>query len=280
MCCDLHSVQLCGRIWILIMNLFDYINRQKRWSKQTFGDTPRTEGVLRHIEKEIQEVRDAPQDCEEWVDIIILALDGAWRAGFTPYEICQTMLRKQAKNMKRTYLKTPDDVPSEHIGDDEDDTEGFGLSCRFCDKILAFNQEKYYDWTMYRTDSVCVECFEKHTESDWGIGYHTIMKFIDLEDRVCPVARGIRYMRDTFDKNEYERIMTNVLLKIADSSTEFVIDTLKSEILTNMVTECNLTLDSFLTNDKEPPDNLVNLIEFLEWHDVPELRNEPEPELK
>jgi len=97
------------------MNLFNYLNRQLRWSKNTFGDTPRTEGILKHIEKEIEEVRQAPNDLEEWCDIAILAFDGAWRAGFTPYEICQMMEAKQAKNFTRTYPKTADDVPSEHI---------------------------------------------------------------------------------------------------------------------------------------------------------------------
>ena len=97
------------------MNLFNYLNRQKRWSKNTFGDTPRTEGILKHIEKEIEEVRQAPNDLEEWCDIAILALDGAWRAGFTPHEICQMMEAKQAKNFTREYPKTLDDVPSEHV---------------------------------------------------------------------------------------------------------------------------------------------------------------------
>jgi hypothetical protein len=97
------------------MNLFEFINRQRRWSKNTFGDGARTEGILKHIEKEILEVRDAPSDLSEWCDIVILALDGAWRAGHSPAEICRALESKQAKNMTRVYLRTSDDVPSEHV---------------------------------------------------------------------------------------------------------------------------------------------------------------------
>ena len=48
------------------MNLFNFLTRQMRWSKETFGPTPRTEGILKHIEKEIEEVRQHPNDLEEW----------------------------------------------------------------------------------------------------------------------------------------------------------------------------------------------------------------------
>lgn len=96
------------------MNLFSFLNRQKRWSSNTFGDSPRTEGVLKHIEKEIAEVRAAPFDLEEWCDIVILALDGAWRSGHSPHEICAMLERKQSINRNRVYARTPDDVPSEH----------------------------------------------------------------------------------------------------------------------------------------------------------------------
>jgi len=97
------------------LNLFAFLCKQKRWSKETFGDTPRTEGLLRHIEKEVQEVRANPDDLSEWCDIIILAFDGMWRRGATPAQICSALVKKQAVNMARTYTRTPDDVPSEHV---------------------------------------------------------------------------------------------------------------------------------------------------------------------
>lgn len=102
------------------MNLFQFLNRQKRWSRNTFGDGARTEGTLRHIEKEIAEVRAAPNDLEEWIDIVILGLDGAWRAGYNASEICVALERKQARNMERTYPRTDEDTPSEHVREPEE----------------------------------------------------------------------------------------------------------------------------------------------------------------
>jgi len=85
------------------MNLIDYIQRQEEWSARTFGNTPRTKGITAHIRKELAEIEAAPQDVEEWVDVMILALDGAWRAGYSAREIVAALEAKQAKNFKCTY---------------------------------------------------------------------------------------------------------------------------------------------------------------------------------
>ncbi len=44
------------------------------------GPGPRTLGVVAHIRKEIVEIEDEPADMSEWADLVILALDGCWRA--------------------------------------------------------------------------------------------------------------------------------------------------------------------------------------------------------
>lgn len=49
------------------------------WSLRTFGPGMRTNGITKHIEKELAEIRANPLDLLEWVDVIILGLDGAWR---------------------------------------------------------------------------------------------------------------------------------------------------------------------------------------------------------
>lgn len=98
------------------MNLFNFLNRQKRWSRNTFGDAQRTEGILRHIEKEVAEIRQKPDDLNEWADVVILALDGAWRRGFTPHDICRALERKQSENMARQWdVPTSEDEPCEHV---------------------------------------------------------------------------------------------------------------------------------------------------------------------
>lgn len=61
----------------------DYLLRQMAFSRGTFGPGERFNGVLDHIEKEIAELRELPNAHarpSEWVDIVILALDGLTRS--------------------------------------------------------------------------------------------------------------------------------------------------------------------------------------------------------
>lgn len=96
--------------------LDDYLERQRKWSYETFGHGPRTKGITAHIRKELQEVEDAPTDLMEWIDVIILGFDGAWRTGAHPHEIIEMLQHKQDVNFKREYPKPKSqDHPSEHI---------------------------------------------------------------------------------------------------------------------------------------------------------------------
>lgn len=104
------------------MNLIEHLQRQSDWSKGTFGPGHRTAGVIEHIRKELVEVEAAPLDLEEWVDVIILAMDGAWRTGATPAEIAASIHAKQAKNEARTWpdwRTQPQDRAIEHVQDKE-----------------------------------------------------------------------------------------------------------------------------------------------------------------
>lgn len=73
------------------------------WSIETFGPGNHVEGIIDHINKEFEEIREQPQDLEEWTDIIILAIDGAWRSGHTPTQITNMLSYKQNKNMGRKW---------------------------------------------------------------------------------------------------------------------------------------------------------------------------------
>jgi hypothetical protein len=98
-----------------VFDLAAYIDRQAEWSSRTFGHSPRTKGIIAHIRKELKEIEAVPNDVEEWADVVILALDGAWRAGHSPDEICSALIAKQAKNFTRVYpMPASDDHPSEH----------------------------------------------------------------------------------------------------------------------------------------------------------------------
>lgn len=76
---------------------------QAAWSRQTFGLSANTDGLIDHIRKELLEIEAEPDDLEEWVDVLILALDGAWRAGHKPQEIVDAYVAKMAKNRARTW---------------------------------------------------------------------------------------------------------------------------------------------------------------------------------
>jgi hypothetical protein len=92
-----------------------HLVRMINFSRQTFGPGTRTLGVTDHISKELIEIRDAwavgEDTLPEWVDVIILGIDGAWRSQYNkslrPEDIAaliiQGLLAKQAKNESRTW---------------------------------------------------------------------------------------------------------------------------------------------------------------------------------
>ena len=96
--------------------LASYIARQKEWSGRTFGPGRRTVGLCKHIAKELKEIEAEPLDVVEWIDVVILALDGAWRAGHSPEVIVEALQAKQDLNFCRTWPgPPPEDQPSFHV---------------------------------------------------------------------------------------------------------------------------------------------------------------------
>lgn len=83
-----------------------HLERQREFSERTFGPGSREEGVIDHIRKELTEIEDAGSQQDklaEWVDVVILAFDGAWRCGAEPQEILDAILAKQARNEQRVW---------------------------------------------------------------------------------------------------------------------------------------------------------------------------------
>lgn len=98
-------------------DLVAHLHRQRDWSERTFGPGQRVHGVTDHIAKELIEVRESGGDLKEWVDVIILGLDGAWRSGATPEQIIEAIVAKQTKNEGRTWpdwRTVPADTAIEH----------------------------------------------------------------------------------------------------------------------------------------------------------------------
>lgn len=81
-----------------------HLKRQIDFSKKTFGPGDRFEGVIDHIRKELVELEETHgNDVSEWADVIILAFDGAWRAGWTPQQTLDAVRDKQTKNEGREW---------------------------------------------------------------------------------------------------------------------------------------------------------------------------------
>ena len=97
-----------------------HLSRQIAWSLETFGPGRRTEGLVAHIRKELEEILADPGDLIEWVDVIILAFDGAWRSGAEPADILKAIKAKQAINETRSWpdwREAPEGEPIEHVKD-------------------------------------------------------------------------------------------------------------------------------------------------------------------
>lgn len=88
-------------------DLVAHLLRQRAFSRATFGPGIRTKGVIDHIRKELIEIEGNPRDITEWIDVILLALDGAWRCAEAinaPIEIVVGAIEaKQSKNERRDW---------------------------------------------------------------------------------------------------------------------------------------------------------------------------------
>lgn len=105
-------------------DLVAHLLRQRAFSRATFGPGMRTKGVIDHIRKELIEIEGKPDDLTEWVDVILLALDGAWRcAEFRGNAVSLDVVvgaieAKQSKNERRDWpdWRTADpDKAIEHV---------------------------------------------------------------------------------------------------------------------------------------------------------------------
>lgn len=87
-------------------NTFDFkqfIDRKISHSLNTFGPGQRYTGVIDHIKKELIEIEKDPSDLTEWIDVILLSIDGAWRMGYSSEQIIQCLIDKLEKNEKRKW---------------------------------------------------------------------------------------------------------------------------------------------------------------------------------
>jgi hypothetical protein len=96
------------------MDLKFYLVRQHLWALKVFGQGQRDSGLTKHIRKELDEILNSPGDIEEWIDVVILAFEGALRnaKSVNPVEeVIDCLQMKQDKNIARTW---PDLVSQNH----------------------------------------------------------------------------------------------------------------------------------------------------------------------
>lgn len=86
------------------MIFVELLKEQHEWSLKTFGPNQRTAGVLDHLQKEIEEVSAQPDDLAEWADCLLLAVDGAMRAGASPQRLAAYISPDtEILEMRKTY---------------------------------------------------------------------------------------------------------------------------------------------------------------------------------
>jgi hypothetical protein len=127
------------------LNLEKYLVRQQDWSLKTFCPGIRDEGLIKHIEKELEEIRDSPGDVEEW------GIEGALRNAKSVEdiekvkEVIDCLQMKQGKNLARSWpdlTKSDLEQPIEHLKDGEPCRHPGCLShrthpCEGCGRIVG-----------------------------------------------------------------------------------------------------------------------------------------------
>jgi hypothetical protein len=103
-----------------VINFEKELEAQRNFSREAFGPYFRPKGIIDHIRKELFEIEADPFDVEEWIDVAILAFDGAMRSGRSPEEILIAYAAKQEKNRSRNWpdwKQSDPDKAIEHIQD-------------------------------------------------------------------------------------------------------------------------------------------------------------------
>lgn len=117
------------------MDLKQHLLRQMAFSHATFGPGERTAGVIDHIKRELKEVELANGESSEWVDVVILALDGLTRrlafcysggVRRDPEEVakiaCDMIKNQQSRNEGRVWpdwRTVPEGQAIEHIREED-----------------------------------------------------------------------------------------------------------------------------------------------------------------
>lgn len=87
----------------------EWMDNRYGWSLNTFGKGQRTKGILAHIQCELKEIEAAPNDLMEWVNLLLLAFDGAARAGHSSKAVIAGIHEKHKINLARKWPRRESD---------------------------------------------------------------------------------------------------------------------------------------------------------------------------
>jgi hypothetical protein len=90
----------------------EFIEARNKFSSDTFG-TPEERnclGPLHHLQEEVKELIDNPEDEMEWADCFLLLLDAAWRKGYSVDDLTRFGIEKLKINQTRTWKKSENNV--------------------------------------------------------------------------------------------------------------------------------------------------------------------------
>ena len=87
-----------------------FIRERNKFSNDTFGSPEVRSCIypLKHLQEEVQELIDNPNDTMEWADCFLLLLDAAWRKGYTIDDLVEFSSQKLKINKKRKWDKKAD----------------------------------------------------------------------------------------------------------------------------------------------------------------------------
>lgn len=112
-----------------VMSLDVLLMVKREWSLSVFGPDYTYGELLAHIRKEVAEVAANPNDTTEWIDIILLAMDGYWRANdrtSRAQNLMRDLAAKVEENKYRQWERSAPGEPMEHKRESTLWTDGRG----------------------------------------------------------------------------------------------------------------------------------------------------------
>lgn len=171
------------------MDLQAYLEDQLAFSLKTYGPGRKTKSIINHIKREFIEIEGDPTSLEEWIDVAMLALDGAMRCAgpaSTPELVCLFLRAKLEKNKLRQWpdwRTLPDDAPIEHIRSpsDYDATVTASIGQLSCPRCGAALDNKPIFIGNADEGHICGDCWvqDRHAEKDETIAKYKAANLAD-----------------------------------------------------------------------------------------------------